>query len=287
MIEFITQLDYKILAIVSAFFWALANIFARVFLKEVKAYHSMGISFLMVGSTLMILSPLFFHFEPTWKTILLLYLIAVIDAIANYFYFKTFEKTEANVATSVLSLSPIFVFAFGWLFLQETTEFIDIVLAFLIIICVVWLTVDFKNIKSYTSQTLGPALLASFFFWISTIPSKAILDGGELINSPTLYMFRATIIGMIALIFMRANLGTLNLRHIRMIWFQWLLAILTWVTYYYALTHGNAGITNTLSHISPVFALFIWAMFLSEKITLQKASAAILIAIFSYLMLVL
>jgi len=154
MFDFFLNLDYKVIAIIGAFFGALANIFARVLLKEVKAYHSMGISFLMMGATLLIFSPLFFHFVPTWKTITLLYLIGALDAVANFFYFKTFEKTEANTATSILSLSPIFVFLFSWLFLNESTQPINILLAVLIVGCIIYLTVDFKNIRMYSYQTL-------------------------------------------------------------------------------------------------------------------------------------
>lgn len=98
----IFNLDYTIIAIISALFGAMANVFARVLLKNVKSYNVMGLSFLMVGSTLLMLAPLFYRFNPSWSTIGLLYTIGIVDAAANYFYFKSFEKSEASVATSCL-----------------------------------------------------------------------------------------------------------------------------------------------------------------------------------------
>ena len=283
MMDFILDLDFKLIAIFSALFGALSNIVARVLLKEYRSYDVMGLSFLMVGSTLLLVSPLFYHFEPSWITIGLLYLIGIIDAGANYFYFKTFEKTESSIATSVLSLTPAFSFIGAWVFLDENTPILHIIIAFLIIFLIALFSVDFKDFRNSRKNTLWPAFYASVLYGISAIPSKMLLDKFNAINAPTLYMFRATIIGMIAFIFMRPNLQNLPLKSYRLIWFQGILAIITWVSLYYALSKGNTGITITLSNISPVFTVFLGYLFLREKITFRKGILILLILILSSL----
>ena len=277
LIKFLTNLDYTVIALISAFFGATANIAARVLLKNVKSYNIMGLSFLMVGSTMLIISPLFYFFEPSWITIGLLYSIAIIDATGNYFYFKTFEKTEANIASSMLALTPAFTFIGSWIFLSNTGSNINILLSFLIITTIVIFSADWKNLKSFHFNTLLPAISASFFFGISSIPSKYLLTNLEAINAPTLYMFRATIIGMIAFIFMRPNLSKLGNKHYGLIWFQGLLAITTGVSLYYALSKGNAGITITLANTVPAFTIILSALFLKEKITLKKLITVLLV----------
>src|SRR5438067_1530989 len=92
------------IAIGSAIFGAIANIMARSLLKNLKAQDILEINFLIMSALLLILSPIFFHFQATLLSVSLIILIAIIDTLANYFLFKTFEKTEASIATPILSL---------------------------------------------------------------------------------------------------------------------------------------------------------------------------------------
>src|SRR3989344_4189086 len=108
--QLILNLNFTIIAIVSAFFAAMTNIFAKILLKDVKGYNIMGLSFLMVGSTLLIFSPIFYKFNPSWVSIGLLYGIGILDAAANYYYFRSFEQAEVSVATPLLALAPIITF---------------------------------------------------------------------------------------------------------------------------------------------------------------------------------
>ncbi|MBI4652667.1 DMT family transporter [Candidatus Kuenenbacteria bacterium] len=204
IINFISNLDYTIIAIISALFGAMANVLARVLLKNVKSYNVMGLSFLMVGSTLLMLAPLFYHFNPSWTTIGLLYLIGIIDAAANYFYFKSFEKSEASVASSMLALAPIITFIGAFIFLGTQTSLSKIILAILIMTGIIILSNDFSNFSSgykklneFHKISIFSPIMASIFFGISSIPSKILLSNLSAINAPTLYIFRATIIGMV------------------------------------------------------------------------------------------
>lgn len=287
--QLFSGLNFTVIALISAFFAALSNIFARILLKNVKGYNIMGLSFLMVGSTLLIFSPIFYQFSPNWVSIGLLYTIGILDAAANYFYFKSFEQSEASVATSLLALAPIITFIGAFIFLGTKTSPINFVLAILIMTGIIFLSSDsssnVKDIKQIHNHSLFAPFMASILFGISSIPSKMLLSNLNAINAPTLYMFRATIIGMISFIFMRPNLQELNLKQYNVIWLQGLLAILTWTSLYYALSKGDPGITMTLANTTPAFTIILGALFLGEKITKRKIISVLLILSFSVLIM--
>ena len=111
--------DYTLIALGSAVFSAFATILARPILKQINAKSILGINFLTMGAVLLLLSPLFYSFNATLLSVSILIIISLIDTAANYFYFKTFEKTEAGTAAPILSLAPAFTFIFSWIILGE------------------------------------------------------------------------------------------------------------------------------------------------------------------------
>lgn len=275
------KIDFTLIAIASAVFAAIANILARTLLKEVKAKNILGINFLTMGATLVLLSPLFYQFRVTPFTLGLLLLIALIDTVANFFYFKTFEQTEASVASPLLSLAPAFSFAFSWIILGDVAKPRTYVLAGAILALIIIFSTDFRDFKRFKAATLLPALASSFLFGLSAIPSKYLLTNLHAINSPTLYMFRAAYIALFSLIFFRFPIREITNRQYRVIFIRGLFVISQWLLLYYALTLGNTGVTITLGNITPIFVFILGMIFLREKPTFKKALAAGFVLILS------
>lgn len=278
------NINFTIIALGSAFFAAIANILARTLLKgDLKSRDMLGINFLTMTSVLVLFSPAFYHFDVTHYAILLVILVGMIDALANYFYFKTFEKTEASIATPILSLAPGITFLFSWFLMGDvvsvTTYIICIVILFLIII----FSADFKNFGKFKGNTLYPALIASALFGISAIPSKILLDNLHAINAPTLYMYRAGIIALFALLFLKFPVRDISVKQYRIIFVRSLFVITQWLLLYFALSKGNAGVAVTLGNVTPIFVFILGAVFLSEKITVKKIVTAVLILVLSLL----
>jgi drug/metabolite transporter (DMT)-like permease len=211
----------------------------------------------------------------------ILVLIALIDTVANYFYFKVFEKTEASIAAPILSLAPAFTFLFGWVFLDDVVGLKTYVLATLIIVLIVIFSTDLKNFNKFKSATLYPAIISSLLFGISAIPAKYLLTTIGVINSPTLYMFRAGFIALFALLLFKFTIQGISLRQYRIIFGRGLIVIAQWVLLYYALTVGSAGVTVTLGNITPIFVFILSIIFLREKITLKKILAAACVIVLS------
>ncbi|OGH73721.1 MAG: hypothetical protein A3C90_02960 [Candidatus Magasanikbacteria bacterium RIFCSPHIGHO2_02_FULL_51_14] len=275
------NINFTSIAIASAFFAAIANILARTLLKNLRSQDFLGINFLTMGATLLLLSPIFYHFDASMLSISLIILIALIDSVANFFYFKTFEKTEASIATPILSLAPAFTFLLGWLFLGDVVGIKTFLLATIIIILILVISTDFQNFRTFRSSTLLPALTASFLFGVSAIPAKYLLDTLHVINAPTLYMFRAGFIALFALLFFGFSIQHITTKQYRVIFVRGIFVIVQWLLLYYALTRGSAGVAVTLGNITPVFVFFLSMLFLREKPTLKKLLASIFILIFS------
>ncbi|MCX6784394.1 MAG: DMT family transporter [Candidatus Komeilibacteria bacterium] len=272
-------MSFTLLALGSAIFASIANILARALLKNLKSRDILGINFLTMGVTLLLLSPWFYYFKITLLSFGLLVLISFIDCLANYFYFKIFEKNEASIATPILSLAPAFTFLFAWLIINDVVSWEKYIISLAIIILVVLFSADF-SFKSFKFKSLLPGLISSALFGLSAIPSKYLLSSG-VINAPTLYMFRAGLIALFALLFFRFPLNSLTTGQYQTIFFRGLFVITQWVLLYYALTLGNSGVTLTLSNTTPIFVFILGAIFLQEKITYKKIIAALLILIFS------
>lgn len=279
----IQQLDYTVIAILSALFAAFANILARVLLKGLKAKNIVGINFLTMAATLVLLSPAFYFFEPSTKSVLFLILVAFIDTLANYFYFKTFEKTEASIATPILSLSPIITFLLGWLLLNDTVSAGTLLASMAIVGLVVWFSIDRKSFKEFRFDTLVPALSSAILFGVSAIPAKELLTNESAINSPTLYMYRAALIAIFSLMFFRFQIRGITLKQYRLIFIRGLFVIAQWLLLYYALSKGSAGVTTTLGNITPIFVFILAFLLLREKITIKKVSTASAVLILSLL----
>ena len=272
-----------LIPIISAILAAVASILARVLLKGIPTKNILAVNFFIMAATLLIISPLFYKFIFSWKSIGIVFLIATIDGLANYFYFKTFEKTEASVAVPILSLAPMITFLFSAIFLGEMPSIISVLSALVIMVLIIVISTDFKNLPKFTAATLYPALISSFLFGISAIPSKYLLSTMHATNAPTLYMMRAALIGLFSLLIFKDSFSALDVKTYRFIFLRGLFVIGQWVLLYYALTLGSTGVAVTLGNITPVFVFILSLIFLREKPTLKKVLASILVLAASFL----
>lgn len=271
------EMGFTVIAIGSAVFAAFASILARTLLKSLKSRDILSINFFTMALTLLAISPFFYKFDLSLLTIGLVILVAAIDTGGNYYYFKTFEKTEASIATPILSLAPAFTFLFGWLVLGDIVSISTYFLSVVIILLVLVFSIDFSNLRAFKSDTLIPALMSSFLFGISAIPSKILLTNLAAINAPTLYMFRAGLIGIFAVIFFGFSLNHISVKKYGLIFVRGLFVIAQWILLYVALSQGNAGVSVTLGNITPIFVFILSVIFLKENPTLKKFIVSALI----------
>ncbi len=273
-----------LIPILSALLAAVAAVLARVLLKGVPVRKMLAVNFFIMGATLLVLSPLFYKFVFSWTSIGLVVLIAAIDMLANYFYFKTFEQTEASVAIPILSLAPVATFLASAVFLGEYPSLFHIVIALVIMGLIIIVSTDWKAWKLFSKATLYPALASSVLFGLSAIPSKYLLSTIVATNAPTLYMIRSALIGLFSLLLFKDSFSALEVKTYRFIFLRGLFVIGQWVLLYYALTLGSTGVAVTVGNITPVFVLFFSILFLKEGFNWKKVLAAVAVVLLSLLL---
>jgi len=274
------NINYTYLAILSAFFASISNVLVKNILSTVSSKDILGINFMIMGAILLLFSPVFFQLKLSFFVIGILISIIVIDTFANYYYFKAFEKAEASIVTPLLSLAPVFTFIFAWFFLDDKVSFVNFFIAIVIMMITIAFSTNFSKFNFFLSQTLFPAILSSVLFGLSAIPSKYLLSN-EMINVLTLYAIRAISIGLIAFLIFGTGIKVLKTEHYKKLFIRSFFVMGKWFFLYYALKKGSAGITMTLSNITPVFVFVLSLIFLQEKFTLKK-----ILAIISILMLI-
>ena len=281
VLQIFSSVNHSIIALLSAFFGAIANILARTLLSKFKSRDILGINFLIFSATLVVFSPFYYTFNISVLSIFLLIEIVLIDLCANYFYFKSFEKSEASIVTPLLSLSPGFAFVFSWLIIGEKISLSQLFIAISIIVLVIFFTSDFKSGHKISKKSILCCILSSLLFGLSSIPTKTLLTKLAVTNPYTLYMLRSTLIGIIALMFISRTRKRITMKHYKIIFVRGLFVIAQWILLYSALSTGSIGVSLTLANITPIFVFILGAIFLKEKPTIKKALTAILVLVLS------
>lgn len=168
-------------------------------------------------------------------------------------------------------------FICGWLFLGEIISLQKLFLALIVVGLLVIFSADRKQFTEYKKATLIPALASAFLFGVSAIPAKYLLTTLAATNAPTLYMFRAALIGVSLFFVYRSVYATISRSSYNKIFVESAVAIVQWLLLYTALQKGTSGITITLVNTVPIFTFIFGVLFLKEKITLKKVVATALI----------
>jgi drug/metabolite transporter (DMT)-like permease len=266
-----------LIPILSALCAATAGILARKLLKGIPSKVFMPIAFSMMTATLLLFSPFFYRFTYSTLSMLLVLVIASIDTAANYFYFKTFEKSEASVAIPILSLSPVVTFILSGLLLGEKPKLTSIVGSILIMFLIIRLSSSKQDLKSFRATTLRPAVISSILFGASAIPSKYLLSTMKATNALTLYMLRGALITLFSVLVFKNSVRSFDVKTYRFIFLRSLFVIGQYLLLYTAFTLGSTGVAVTLGNITPVFVLILGGLFLKEKITIQKTCIVLLV----------
>lgn len=270
-----------VLCVVAAFMWAIANILAKYLLKDLSTRDIFSINFLLMAAWLLLVSPLFYKFDFSIELLLWVVVIGLIDTLSNYFYFESLKHNDTSTITPVLSLSPIFTFIVSGLFVSENISLLTYIVSICIVLLVVLFSLDQKSIRTLDFTKIKYALLSSLLFGISAVPAKYVLTTLWTINAPTLYMFRAGIIGLFALLFFGFTIPRLSIKDYRFISLRSLVVIIQWVLFYYSISQIPVGVWSTIFSITPIFVFLLSFVFLKEQPTLKKLVSSGLIVLAS------
>jgi len=273
------------LGIFSAIIGALTNILAKRVMNFSRTKDFLSLNFLLIFLILAIFSPLYFEFKCTALSITIILIVSLVDAVGNYLYFKSFEVCDTITASSILALSPVFTLILS-LLLQGTYSLrINQTLAVCLTISgVVLLSRQIQ--ASPTSHNLpwkqGNIFkillpLGSAFIFGTTIFPVKYLFSQELTNPATFYMLRAAVIAITTFFLVRPSFSWLNQQTFTFITGRAALVLVQFLLLYYALNAGNPAVVKVASDSSPLFVIFLSAIFFQESITRTKILGSVLV----------
>lgn len=267
----------------SALFLSLVNVFLKKLFQKISSRELAPLSFFLASVTMLIFSPFYYHFEYTLNTVIILSIIFILDAIANYLYYRAIESYEVSYESVFMSLSPIFT-------LLVFTLFIDMIsLKALISVIGILISVYILNLD-HRASILEPfanifkdkhylGLLNAVFVGVSAILIKLVFEEGT-INPPTLYLFRSIAVFFIISIMLNPRPKKIKAEIIFSAWGRVLFIIGNFLLYLYAISLGNVVVATTVSSIYPAFILIFSYFMFKEKITVEKGISILSILFF-------
>jgi len=226
--------SFLTLLILALCFAVFGNLFSSTILKDVKSRDIIGVNFLIITGTMLVLSPFFFQYEYKEVAVIPLLWIIVLDMSANYFYFKIFEKLTNIFDSILISLVSTLVFFLGWLFWADLLVWPFFVLAIFLIFVICFFVFSWNNLK----EIVVFLFVALFFYFCSSLPSQLILVYYKVMNAPTLYLIRAGAIGILSILY-SGNLQKLSLNQYKLIFVRGFFIIGQWVSMYMALMKAS------------------------------------------------
>ncbi|MEW6180129.1 MAG: DMT family transporter [Chloroflexota bacterium] len=263
------------LAFLSAVCGGFANLFARRLVPLSQARNMLSINFAIM--TLMILpaAPWFFEFHLDWRGLILLSAAIVLDGLANYGYFRSFERMSAVTASGFLALSPLFAAGISPFFVKQSGSLgiLQILAVFLFTAGAVFMISGFKNrLEAIEKSSLKEAVFplgSALLFAVSMYLVKELFAGNYL-NPYTYYLIRAAAISIISWGIIKPDLSWLNFKNLFLTSNRLAFVIGQWLFLLSALQTGHPAIVRAVADLSPVIVLIFSWSFLHEKPSLMQ-----------------
>lgn len=272
-----------IIGLASALFGALSNVLAKFVMNFSNARDYIAVNFSIIFLLLIPFTPFFFSLQLSFSAVLLVMLASLIDGVANYFYFKSFEINDSVTASIFLSLSPLFTLLLLPLIDLEQNHFayVDALGVLMIVFGIIVLNWDLQRGRQARSsdknfKALIVPILASFLFGANIYLIKYILNQ-DIANPFTYYFVRAFIIVVMMVSILRPKIHWTTPKRLGIAAGRSSLVIIQWMFLLYALELGNPAMVKAVSDSSPLFVIGFVVIFLKEKITSLKVVGAMIV----------
>lgn len=264
----ISAMDANWLAILSSGSGGAAALLARRLVKLTTPRDLVSVNFGLMFLMLLPAAPFFWHFQFSNRALAIFFLSAVLDALANIFYFYSFERLPAVNAAAVLALSPLFTLVLQPLFRSSSPLNLINILGIGLVVAGLILLAGIQNSKAEDLKkrwmNLVFPLLAAALFGVNVYPTQVLLVNGWT-NPYTYYLLRAAVVTLVATVVLRPRLNWINWRATGRITGRLVFVIAQWLLLLAALTRGNPAAVKTLADTSPLFVAAFSGMMLQEK----------------------
>lgn len=267
----------------SALCLAIVNVFLKKLFEEASSRELAPLSFFLSAITMLVFSPFYFYFQYSLKTVILISIVFIMDAIANYLYYRAIESCEVTYESALMSLSPIFTLLIFTLFVDAVS--LKVVISAVGIIFSVYVlnlgqsSSILEPLINITRNKRYLGLLNAVFVGEAAVLTKVVFNEGT-INPPTFYLFRCIVIFIVISIMFNPRPKKINLHIVFLTWRRVVFIIGNFLLYLYAISLGNVIAATTISSIYPAFILIFSYFMFKEKITIGKEIAVVSIPLF-------
>ncbi len=275
-------MNWIILAIISVFCTALANIFQRILMRDDKSDPILFSIVFQILITLITFSFAFFKgfvfpsLSVLWPNFIL---GALLYAAAVIFNFKAVKTIEASNLVIIGTLGPVTTIIFAILILNENFGITKIIGTGLIILSIFFL---YKNKKIEFDKGFYYAVVSSLFFGLAVVNDTFVLRRYDAISyTPTISLLPGIVMVMTyprSLIKVKSFFET---RLIRNMFFLGLFYSIAAIGYFLAIEKGaNASQMAPINRSSIMITIILAAIFLKERShLLKKFISAILVTL--------
>jgi drug/metabolite transporter (DMT)-like permease len=216
----------------------------------------------------------FFLRLPHQAVVPLLLAAILVDAAANYLYFRAFETHTAATASALLALSPLFSLLLAPLLAAGEAglgpwQAVGIVVMVAGAALVSWESGRRSSEDSRLARFGLVPLLAALLFGANAFLTKDLLLAG--LTPFTFYYLRAGVIAAVLLAALRPALGGLTRATVATLTLRGGLVIAQWLLYLYGLAAGSAAVIKAAADSSPLFVALFAGVFLHERVGRAQA----------------
>lgn len=274
-------------AFITALGWALSSLFFEVASKKSDSV-SVNVIRLFIGIFLLGLfsfgeRDLFFPTDSTFYNWKFLGISGVIGLfLGDFFLYEAYTLIGARICMLFMTMTPLIVGIFGYLFLGETLTLLQIIAMFITCSGVLLVVLKPKNNSEQKLSTKGIIFIctATIFEAIGIVFTKIGSLGYNPSSSTQIRMICALVVFIIFLTIKRhwgKVIRTIKDRRNLLFILGGTITATVGITFLVAaLNLGNAGIISTISSTSPIIIIPISHFFFKEKVHLKEILGAII-----------
>ncbi len=220
-------------------------------------------------------------FSPSY--LLMMTMIGILGYIALHLFLKALTIGKLGIITPITSTSLAYTVFFSLLFFHESLSLLQSVAIFLILLGVVFISLDFNAIRSSSLFSLSSgvpyallcALIWGFLFFIVKIP---VQQGGPILTA--LLLEGGIMVVSVALVFWKKEqkmMGSFSKRDMKYLLVLGFLIALGTLAYTYGITTAQVSVVSAITFSSPLIAVLYGAMIFHERLKVQQYGAIVLL----------
>ncbi len=266
-----------LLSLGSAILAAVTTMMAKLLVQDVPTRRYLSFNFAVISLLLLPGLPFFFRLTPTWRGCGVLLLTALIDGFANVGYFKALERLEPSIASTLLSLAPLFTLLLTPLAAPTDLYTLTPLVVGGISLILFGVVMLHRAPGPSADEHPNPQKTQPQRAWLLPLGAAALFGGNvylvkrlfalEITNPYTYYLLRVALITALSATLWRPDWTWVTARKGGLVAGRAALVIGQWQLFLHAVERGHPGVVKAVSETTPLFVALLSALVLHERLT--------------------